>query len=80
MSLRNRLRHAIADPGAFVGHRGQRQLIDWQSDAVMAAMRPHDAVSNSEPLICYFATAKDRDEFIQAMQEAMPSMKAVPVT
>ncbi|MBX9635198.1 MAG: hypothetical protein K2X44_09475 [Magnetospirillum sp.] len=80
MSLKDRLTHAIADPGAFVGMRGERCLTEWQIDAVMAAMKPHDAVANSEPLICYFATEQDRDEFIQAMQEAMPSMRAVPVT
>lgn len=53
--------------------------IDDLRRIIGGALRPHDAVADAEPLVCYFKSAQDRDEFIQAMQEAMPGMSAVAV-
>ena len=38
---------------------------------------PHEAVAGAEPLICYFKTAADREEFIAAVHEAKPNMRSV---
>ncbi len=48
-------------------------------DAVMDTLRPIDAVKDTEPVICYFATEDDREEFIQAIMEVKPNMRTVKV-
>jgi len=44
-----------------------------------ARLCPHPDVQGTEPLILYFTTDADRDEFIAAVQKAKPSMRAVKV-
>jgi len=53
--------------------------IDRLADAAMTALRPHKDVSKTEPVICYFATEDDREEFIQAMMEIKPDMRSIKV-
>jgi hypothetical protein len=37
--LRKAIAQAIYDPGATEGYKGERSLTDWQTDAVMSAIR-----------------------------------------
>ena len=50
---------------------------DQLAEAAIEAIRPHDAVKELEPVLCYFPNKADRDEFIEAVIEVKPNMKAV---
>ena len=49
------------------------------ADAALAALRPHDAAQDFKPLILYFPTDEDRDEFIEVVYAAKPNMRSVKV-
>lgn len=40
---------------------------------------PHQAVRDAVPLVLYFASRQDADEFVAVVQEAKPGMIGVPV-
>ena len=49
------------------------------ADAALAALRPHDAVADSQPLILYFPTKEARAGAIKDILEVSPNLKAVEV-
>ena len=49
----------------------------YMADLMLDCLRPHDSVKDLEPVILYFQTREDRDEFIAAIMEAKPNLKAV---
>ena len=56
-----------------------RQDIEYFATAALEAIRPVEEVKLTEPVICYFTTEEDREEFIQAIQEVKPDMRLVKV-
>ncbi len=78
MTLKDEIQDAISRslPPLFLLTGAQEQVM---AEAVMKALRPHEDVTNTEPVICYFATEEDREEFIQAVMEAKPNMRSVKV-
>jgi len=77
--LRKRIREAILLPGSTEGPQGDRTVTEWQADAVLTALKPHDAVADAVPVICYFANQEDADGFKAAVEAAVPTMRAFPV-
>lgn len=53
------------------------KLLQDQIAALRHVAEPHAAVAGTKPLVVYFATDADRDEFIAAMAEAKPNMRSV---
>ena len=49
------------------------------ADAALRALRPTDAVQDLDPVVLYFPDDASRAEFIDAMLEAKPNLRAVPV-
>ena len=84
MSLREQIgkRMASALEGARdapASTEGIRRLAAVCTDAALAALRPVEAVEGAEPLILYFPTEEDREEFIAAVHAAKPGMVPVSV-
>lgn len=79
MSLRDEIQSAISFslPPMDVPLTGTQERV--VTDAVMKALRPHGDVSDTEPVLCYFANEEDREEFIQAVMETKPDMRSVKV-
>lgn len=71
--------HEAIQSGAPDPDWNDSREIDRLADAAMSALRPHHAMDKAEPVICYFATEDDREEFIQAVMEAKPDMISVKV-
>ena len=85
MSLRDKIieKMRAADAASGLRPSGRTPLYpeDYEAfaDAALAALRPHDAVQDSKPLILYFPTDEDRDEFIKVVYAAKPDMRSVKV-
>jgi len=75
MSLREKVRDAIWECG--VSHAPEE--VGRITNAVMAVLRPVDAVADAKPVIVYFETEADREEFIAAVLEVKPGMRSVRV-
>ena len=75
MSLREKIETAMRATG-ICGARGSEYRV--LADAAMRALRPHDAIADSAPVILYFPTKEHREDFIAAVHEAMPGMM-IPV-
>ena len=82
MSLREEIKHNIGivlAMGPFMSAEEHGRLSWGCADAALAALRPHEAVQDSKPLILYFPTDEDRDEFIKVVYAAKPDMTSVKV-
>ena len=49
------------------------------ADAALDALRPHDGVKDAKPVVLYFHTDEEREEFIEAVHEACPNLRSVKV-
>lgn len=73
--MKDALRDVIADALRKRSIRGRSP--EEIADIALDALRPHDAVKGMVPVIAYFGSEADRDEFIAAVQEVKPDMRAV---
>ena len=46
-------------------------------DILTARLVPAGELNYTEPVICYFPTEEDREDFIQAVMEAKPGMRSI---
>lgn len=76
MTLRDEMRNAIS---ADLDELLTDEAVESLTNTVMKVLRPIDQVKDTEPVVCYFATEDDREEFIQLMMEAKPNMRTVKV-
>ena len=68
MKLKDKIDNAIWATG-LVRPEQCKQI----TEAVWLALCPHDAVTDLEPLVCYFPDEAARNEFIAAVEECKPN-------
>ena len=56
-----------------------RRVVEALMPVFFEGLRPIEAVKGSKALVVYFGSDADRDEFIGAMQDARPNMRAVEI-
>lgn len=82
MSLRDKIKQRVIYALAGGPRMPSEELerLAWEcTDAALRALRPDPVPENTEPVILYFPTAAEREEFIAAMVEAKPGMIPVRV-
>lgn len=82
MSLRDEIEKRIASVlagGPFMVAEEHARLSDQATDAALAALHPIEAVADAKPVIIYFPTEADREEFIEAIHAVKPGMVPVRV-
>ena len=80
LTFRDRLRLAIIDPGALVEQKEGSDTSDWQVDAIMEVLCPSIlGTMIKNPLVIFFHTEEDRQEFIEVFKEVKPNASTLQI-